>query len=208
MKQFGHIKNVFAPEVVDNLLGILNRLPNTPNSGNLSRAYTNGFQPGDPAYLAVRRIVLDPLERLFDNQLPRLHVGMFLKEHTPWEIHSDYNKGDQNPNVAILIPLQIISDDSAGKTHTIIFNEQSTDNSMQDYLKSNPIVPKYPATELHQQYLDHVPEEQLNYLSLALVAEWSPGDVIYWDRRLLHASDNFVKNGVGEKYALVLFFTD
>jgi hypothetical protein len=46
---------------------------------------------------------------------------------------------------------------------------------------------------------------RLEYVSLYDAYKWYLGSVIYWDRKMLHCSDNFLKNGLAEKNALVLF---
>lgn len=61
------------------------------------------------------------------------------------------------------------------------------------------------AVGLHDTLLSHETVERLEYVSLLGAFKWLPGSVIYWDRKLLHASDNFLKNNVTEKTALVLF---
>jgi hypothetical protein len=69
-------------------------------------------------YPFIKRKILDRLETVFDRPIS-LVTGMLLKAKNPWKIHTDYVKGDVNPDIGILIPLNELPID----THTVIFNE-------------------------------------------------------------------------------------
>ena len=150
-------------------------------------------------YPFIKRKILDRLETVFDRPI-NLVTGMLLKAKNPWEIHTDYVKGDVNPDIGILIPLNELPID----THTVIFNESCTDTFDQTYMSNNTKLINN-AVGLHDTLLSHETVERLEYVSLLGAFKWHPGSVIYWDRKLLHASDNFLKNNVTEKKALVLF---
>jgi hypothetical protein len=124
---------------------------------------------------------------------------MLLKEKFPWQIHTDYIKGDENPDLAVLIPLNKTLID----TNTVIFNEMCTDNFSTFKLNNAKLLDN--ATDIHNSLMSHELIENLEYLSLKGCYRWAPGSVIYWDRKLLHGSDNFLKNNIAEKTALVLF---
>jgi hypothetical protein len=161
-------------------------------------AYTNGFQKKDLIYPFIKKKVLERLEQLFDRPLNLVH-GMILKEKTPRRIHTDYQKQDTNPDLAILIPLN----NTLINTHTVIFNELCMDSFDNYKLKNTQLVNN--AKGMHDNLMSHESEENLKYVSLRNFYCWNPGSVIYWDRKLLHASDNFLQNDVLEKTALVLF---
>jgi hypothetical protein len=108
---------VFSTPEILLLSNTLSNLPDTPNTGEFM-AYANGFQKKDLIYPFIKKKVLERLEQLFDRPLNLVH-GMILKEKTPWRIHTDYQKQDTNPDLAILIPLN----DTLINTHTVIFNE-------------------------------------------------------------------------------------
>jgi hypothetical protein len=132
---------------------------------------------------------------------------MYLKEVKPWRIHSDYVKGDIDPDLAMLIPLEIFPSFD-NKTHTVIFNEECTyENNFTEFLSKHQKIDNN-AVGIAEQHCSHVNPAVLEYLSFAQAHEWEPGALIYWDRKLLHCSDNFLKNGVTEKRALVLFTTN
>jgi len=101
--------------------------------------------------------------------------------------------------MGILIPLNSLS----VNTHTVIFNEFCT-NTFGTYMSNNEKSINN-VVHLHDTLLSHETTERLEYVSLLGAFQWLPGSVIYWDRKLLHASDNFLRNNVTEKTALVLF---
>ena len=197
-KHAGQLLDVFQPEEIQSVLAALTKLNDAPNLGEQFKAYTNGFQPNDLIYPFIKRKVIDRLETLLDRPISLVH-GMLLKENNPWGIHTDYVKGDTNPDLGILIPLN----DIVINTHTVIFNELCTD-TFDTYMSSNTKLINN-AVDIHDTLMSHETPERLEYVSLLGAFQWEPGSVIYWDRKLLHASDNFLKNNVTEKTALVLF---
>jgi len=197
-KHAGQLLDVFQPEEIQSVLAALTKLKDAPNIGEQFKAYTNGFQPTDLIYPFIKRKILDRLETLLDRPIRLVH-GMLLKEKKPWGIHTDYVKGDTNPDMGILIPLN----EQPVDTHTVVFNESCTDNF--DIYMSNNTKSINNAVDIHDTLLSHETTERLEYVSLLGAFKWHPGSVIYWDRKLLHASDNFLKNNVSEKTALVLF---
>jgi len=197
-KHAGQLLNVFRPDEIQSAVDALAKLNDAPNLGEQFKAYTNGFQPTDLIYPYIKHKILSRLETLLDRPIRLVH-GMLLKEKTPWGIHTDYVKGDANPDMGILIPLNSLP----VNTHTVIFNEFCT-NTFDIYMSSNKKT-IYNAVNMHDTLLSHETTERLEYVSLLGAFQWLPGSVIYWDRKLLHASDNFLKNNVAEKTALVLF---
>jgi len=129
----------------------------------------------------------------------QLTHGMDLKEQQPWGIHTDYVKEDLVPDLAILIPLNT----EPLPTHTVMFDQICCD-SFESYLATHAPI-DHNAVDLHDGLMSHETVEQLSHVSLQGAYAWVPGSVIYWDRRLLHASDNFISSGLMQKQALVLF---
>jgi len=160
-----------------------------------------GFHSTDLIYPAIKKIVISKLEGVLDTKL-NLTLGTYLKEFKPFGIHTDYVKGDKNPGLAILVPLNKEPLD----TSTVIFNEECT-STFADFQKEHTKLQNN-ARHLAQSLMSHEPVNKLEYVSLLAVAHWEPGSVIAWDRRLLHSSDNFLANNVKEKRALVLFFNN
>jgi len=196
----GQILNLFSNEEIMHITSILQKLPDSKNSGKFY-AYTNGFVPTDLIYPAIDRLVIKKCEKVFNKSIKVFH-GMMLKEKTPWRIHSDYVKGDDDPDIAILIPLNV----EELNTHTIIFNEKCLDSFPQFILNNNKL--EHNAKDLYNNLCSHDTVDHLEYVSLLAAYKWLPGSMIYWDRRLLHCSDNFLKAGIKEKTALVFFTTN
>ena len=195
----GQFLDIFQPEEIQQLLDILTKLKAAPNTGKF-KAFTNGFQPTDLIYPFIKHKVLSRLETLFDRPIFLSH-GMLLNEKEPWAIHTDYPKGDTHPDMAILIPLNSLPIN----THTVIFNEFCTDHFNIFKFNNKKLLDN--ATDIHNSLMSHELIENLEYVSFQGAYQWIPGSIIYWDRKLLHASDNFLQNDILEKTALVLFTT-
>lgn len=196
----GQFYDIFSLNELTQIKQALLKLPNAPNVGDF-RAYTNGFNSTNLIYPFIQKKVITKLENKLNICL-NLQVGMFLKETIPWNIHTDYLKGDKEPGLAILIPLHTQFID----TNTIIFNQECLDNF--DNFKKENLKLTNNAKHLHNNLMSHEPLENLEYVSHLMTAPWTPGSFIFWDRKLLHASDNFLEKSVNEKQALVLFFND
>lgn len=198
---YGVIPQAFDHTHLDRLVEVFDRLPNQLNSGAVSKAYTNGIDSQHPLYPWICRQILPTIEQKLGVQC-KIRVAMYLKEFIPWTVHSDYQKNDEFPGYAFLIPIDW--DGPAGShTHTVIFNEKSKTN-VEDYIKTADI--KNPMAEnIVNDLCSHESPEVLKFLTLATVARWRKGDLIYWDRELLHSSDNFLSNGISSKRALVIF---
>ena len=197
MEKGGQIFNVFSEDDIKLISTNLHKLSDAKNTGEFF-AYTNGFTKNDLIYPAMKKIVLDKLENVFNRLLHLVH-GMLLKEKRPWTIHTDYIKGDNHPDMAILIPLNT----EELNTHTVLFNEECTDN-IDNFILNNAKLANN-AADLYNNLCSHETIDRLEHLSLLGAYKWIPGSVIYWDRKLLHCSDNFLQNNIKEKIGLVLF---
>ena len=58
---------------------------------------------------------------------------------------------------------------------------------------------------LYKKYMSHQPYEDLQSLEIFKALEWNVGDLIYWDRTSIHASDNFLKNDIESKTFIAFF---
>jgi hypothetical protein len=197
----GQILNVFTLNEIQLLDEFLNKLPNKTNSGGEFFAYTNGFQKKDFVYPAIYKLVIKKIEIVLGRKINLLH-GMLLKEEKPWIIHTDYiKKDDPAPDLAIVIPLNT----EEINTHTVVFNEECLDNFNNFILNNNKL--ENNAKNLYNNLCSHETIDRLEYVSLLRAYKWDPGSMIYWDRKLLHCSDDFLKVGIKEKTALVIFTT-
>lgn len=200
----GQFFNIFSKSELNLLSDVLSRLEDQfnkdidNNDPKFTHAYTNGFMKKDNVYPIIKKMVIERLSALFGKPID-LHIGMYLKEEKPWPIHSDWYKGDQHPDLAILIPLNIQDLD----THTVVFNESYTDRDP-NYEKSKQRLESN-ATDLYNNLCSHETIDRLACVSLLASYPWITGSVIYWDRSLLHSSDNFLSKGIKLKSALVLF---
>jgi hypothetical protein len=186
------VKNFINKEEIKILLDFYSTLPKTFNSGKEKNAYTTGF-PIDTMPLQEFRTRLEDVFGKFN-----VTVSMFLEEFVPWTVHSDFFKNDTNPYFALLIPLKF--DDK--ETHTVVFNELGNHKDWRSNLR---IDKNYPYTRRELELLSHVDSSILSKLSLHRFYKWRPGELIAWDRNLLHTSDNFLLGGMEHKTALVMF---
>lgn len=58
---------------------------------------------------------------------------------------------------------------------------------------------------MYEKYLSHIPYYTLNSLEIEKVFDWNPGSVLVWNRTNLHASSNYIKDGVKSKLGLAIF---
>lgn len=200
------LKNVFSADELDFILKILNKVPE--RSHNWQDVYTNGFTENDFIYSIIKKFVIDRINQLSGKPMGRLTTGMQLITKNPFGIHSDFaRKGDSGHGTAFLIPLYQQTESSVTDcSYTIVFDQfwRETQN-MEDYINTDPDKPVTNADHIWEKHCDHNPREFMQYLSIKLMAPWEPGSVIAWDRELFHTSDNFLKKGITEKSALVLF---
>ena len=202
--------NIFTPDDLELIQKMLARIPK--QSHDLAGVYTNGFTQKDPVYLGIKKIVIDRINQHFSNPIKNLTVGMQLITQDPFGPHSDYgNKGDSGGGHAYLIPLYMKYTDLAVKklpSYTIIFDQVWQDpSSIENYLATNPNAPM-PIPNAEHIWEDHMakwPRKWAKYLSVKTMGEWQLGSAIYWNRDLIHASDDFTAKHIKEKSALVLF---
>lgn len=206
-----HLINVFTSSDLEKIQKALSHIKDQRNA-KYEKIYTNGFTEKDSVYHLIKRWVVDPINVKCMTKIEKITVGMKLISREPFPIHSDFTgKGDAGEGYAYLIPLShspIDGDRPMPQSHTIIFDQSWTASQrMEDYIKSNPQIPKKNADNIWQDHFDHNPREWAQYLSVKLLAPWTPGSVIIWDRKLLHTSDNFIKKNILERTALIIFTT-
>tara|TARA_B100001057_G_scaffold495609_1_gene595064 strand:+ start:272 stop:844 length:573 start_codon:yes stop_codon:yes gene_type:complete len=120
----------------------------------------------------------------------------------PHSIHNDYQppvmplEEGQTPGWAVLFPLR-----SDGTSHTIVFPEQSKNPSPAE----DDAVTGYVFTEEEKKLLSHAPDYSMQRVSSPVIIKWSAGDVIAWDRKNFHSSDNFLEHGTTYKDSVILF---
>ena len=172
--------------LVDKVSGVI---PKQKNNA-VKQTLTSGFN-----YSLVKKIVNEKLKNIFGEF--NVRDCIILEETKPWDIHTDFDKGDTDPYFACLIPLEYDGKD----THTVIFNEEA--KNKEEIFKLPDSSNKLDTQTLAM--LDHCNDKKLQRVSLLSSYKWKRGSLICWHRRLLHASDNFQKNNLDKKKALVMF---
>lgn len=205
--KFGQILDLFSAAEIENITRVLSVVPDQHygRHGTLN----NGFTQQDGIFGVIKSIVIDRINSVCPRPIDKVTVGMQLITSNPYGVHTDYpGKGDAGPGTGYLVPLwtKPITEE---KSFTVIFNEGCTFSAkLADYVSSG-----VPASAHSSEYLwDHIPHnvsyDHFKYLSVGMIAYWHPGSLIYWDRTLFHASDDFSKKGIQQKSALVIFSAD
>jgi hypothetical protein len=177
--------------------------------------YGNGIDEGHQLYPWFWKKCFSQIQSIFGQDLKLARVT-YLNDTKPIILHSDYYQINSRgtPKFAMLIPISTNNDKTfANKTYTVIFNEEDV------YTQGSHTVTKFwepanwnnnkqlkenNAMQYKEEYLSHLKDEDLECLTVDTVAEWKYGSLIYWNERLLHTSDNFTKNNVNSKQALIL----
>jgi hypothetical protein len=194
---FLHKQNVLSEKQINEFNKILdnfiaNKKPREENLPHLSYSVS---------YAHVEK----KLSPILDSLLGSCEVAEVLLQRVvqPHSIHNDYrpptNTTDREPgepHYAVLFPLR-----ADGLSHTIIFPEQSVNASPSE---DDPVT-GYEFTDEHKKLLTHAPDYSMHRVSDPQVVKWSAGDVIAWDRKNFHASDNFIEHGTSYKDSIILF---
>lgn len=207
---YGQKLNIFSDNDINDISIITNKLVDAKNISEKFKAYTNGFTQKDIMFKIIMNKIYHKISDAV-GQHTNVVCGMLLKEFVPWEVHTDYKHqfdvdSTQEPDLAILIPLSTQPNNVYNNTNTVIFNEQCTD--IAEFIEKCQNVKKpvdVGMLEVYNTHCSHCTPEIFGHLSLAGIYPWIPGSLIYWDRKMLHCSDNFLKNGITQKNALVLF---
>ena len=125
----------------------------------------------------------------------------------PYGVHTDYYQNRMlktvDPAYTIIIPLNTCP------THTIAFNQSSEIKSFNEYYSTEhpEIISENLRTskEIRQQYLSHVSDEILDYLTIKEIFAWKKGSAYFCDRKYFHCSDNYIAQGLTNKRALIFW---
>ena len=185
----GQILNAFTFEQMDRIRSACNALSQAPKTQDYGPEYVNGFVEGDGIYPIIRNNIIVPLTRYFGRPLT-LDYGLLMNSHRPLGIHTNVK---DNSDVTILVPLHPTNPEKT-YTSTVIFNQQK----LEEVITPNCV-------DLKDSLLSHETEDNLSRVSLLDIYNWHHNSAIYWNTRFLHASDNYLVNGVDGKSALILF---
>lgn len=204
----GIVDNVFTRNELEVVVDCLSRMPQSfSGAGN----YFAAISQDHIFYSWFCKKIFNKIQELCSDNI-QLLFGSYLFETTPWVLHSDYyHPSAGKPYMAFLIPISVNEDmEQVEKTNTIIFNEQDVYVSNADGQKGwsskewekNRVPKKNNA--IGEPLLSHLSNVDLECLTIKTIANWHLGNVIYWDEKYLHCSDNFSINGVISKQALVI----
>jgi len=172
--------------------------------GTLLKAWYEYFTPAGNQ--EILKILLPKLQKYLHHDIiiNDLHI---LTSYYPYIIHSDVLSGvDQNfdnalPAWTIIIPLNNYN------SKTIIFNEESP-TTKDPYVWLVDKTPKDNKNkEFFKEYLDHNSIKLADYLTVHEIFDWRKGYLNATSRSKFHSSDNFRKNGIEEKRAIVMWST-
>ena len=207
----GRIDNIFSR---DELIYLIKYFANLSKS--VVTYDTNSFagiSQAHPLYSWFCKNMFDKIQQLTENNI-QLLFGSYLYENNPWPVHCDYyHKSVGSPYKAFLVPISVDEDMSlVEKTNTIIFNEEdvyvdtSATNKMWNPMSWNATKTKKENNAMiaQDQHLSHIPVDDLECLTIQNILNWKLGSVLYWDEKLLHSSDNFRKNNINSKQAIVI----
>jgi hypothetical protein len=126
-----------------------------------------------------------------------------LDSRLPWDVHNDYviecSQSQLKPYCVVMIPLQTVD------AKTIFFNQSAEYKEFGRYKEENPPIPDHVPHEDWNSMLGHCRIKDRFWLSIDQVYNWQQGDLIVFDRRQWHSSDNFIDNGLSNKRAIILF---
>lgn len=126
----------------------------------------------------------------------------------PYKIHSDYYQkkilpAKLMPAYTFIIPL------ADCESHTLAFNEASEIKTPDEYIKQYNLVPlpkdQQISQDVYDRYLTHCDKDLMQYLSLKEIFPWRAGSFYACDRKHFHCSDNYYKNNLKEKRAIVIW---
>jgi hypothetical protein len=154
------------------------------------------------AHLEIESILTAKIESLLQKKLIVTDAHT-LESKIPYQIHTDFvhNNHGRNPEYTVLIPLDTYD------SITVCFNEWAEDYNDFEIFKQNyqgekklKMDPKFCASRL-----SHLHPHDLKYLTVHDTFAWTKGSVFAMDRRYFHCSDNFIKRGLDQKRAIVLW---
>ena len=130
----------------------------------------------------------------------RSHI---LDSRLPWDVHNDYvincRPSDLEPYVVVMIPLE------TAPTRTIFFEQSSEYKEFGRYKQEHEPIPNHVPADEWADMLTHCRWRDRFWLSIDHVYEWKQGDLVIFDRRQWHSSDNFVQSNLNNKRAIILF---
>lgn len=194
----GQIENFFSISHLEKIVKTFNRVQPILGGGN--NCY--GIDQKHLAYLWLKSSILQPIAKEFNSDL-KLIFAVFLDCVIPFPIHNDLKEIPEKNGkhfLSFLIPYSVDNDISKCQhASTLIFNEIYEDlNDLHTCSVDNNF------SDFYEEKISHVHKQTTYAVSLKKELIWSPGDLLWWDSRLLHVSNNFIKNGYSSKQGIVI----
>jgi hypothetical protein len=177
--------------------------------------YGDGIDETHQMYQWFVKKCFSKIQETFGNDLILSRVT-YLDKAVPIALHSDYYQinGKNRPKLAMLIPISSNNDRTfANSVSTIIFNETDVSVESSTHITrywdrtswdKTREVKENNAMQYQDKYLNHISSDDLECLTVHTIADWKFGSLIYWDEQLLHTSNDFTKNNVKSKQAIIL----
>jgi hypothetical protein len=196
----GQYFNIWTKDELDSIVEVMQEIPFTAIRNNQCR----GIDENNVEYFWFIDTVYNRIQKLFDQDI-KLVFGMLLHEEVPWGIHTDAYHCSKFPDresaLSILIPYSLDNSvENLDQGYTLVFNEWTTTN---DSILQLPDQDNS-AVSIYQEHLSHNPLDVVKKLTVKGIYQWQLGSVIYWDSRLLHDSNNFLRYGLSSKQAIVI----
>lgn len=175
-----------------------------PKTGNYV-CYTKNLFLYDQ-HRVLGNLLLPKLAQEFGPRL-RVQSAHVLYSSEPYGIHSDVLSGnreqheDKTPSWTFIIPL-----DTYDST-TVVFEQISPEiKTVSEWVAAtNPPKLDVITEEEIEKYFTHVPRSDLEYLSIESTFKWTKGTLFAASRSKFHTSDNYIKNGVSGKEAIIIW---
>ena len=209
-----NVANLFTSEEMDEVDHLIQAIGkhDIDDSGSYQDSGKNGKHAGKVisnniywnyhSHPEIEKILTPKIEDLIQKKLSVTDAHI-LEAKIPYLIHTDvlHNNRGLSPEYTIIIPLETYDSIS------ICFNEWEEESNDFEEFKQNyqgekklKMDPKFCASRL-----SHLHPKDLMYLTLHDTFVWTKGSVFAMDRKYFHCSDNFLRRGLNQKRAIILW---
>ncbi len=148
-----------------------------------TQAHINEKNPG---YLWFKKVVFPKIKNLFGDDIG-LIFAMYQSTQAPVKLHNDYEVDyipeyvTGKPYVSMLIPFSVDHKaELCSNTSTVILQPGHQD-------------------DLYETLLSHCDLKEVSKYELKDNHVWKTGDLVWWDTKLTHASNNFRKTNTSKE---------
>lgn len=155
----------------------------------------------------IRDLLEPKFKQLFDFNFVIDHSHILVSQD-PYEVHTDYYQ-HKNYSLKLLPAYTLIIPLDNYNSNTIVFEQLSEIKDFGQYLETTKPEPvKNPMSGTFvAEYLSHINQKFLPYLSLKEVFPWKQGSIHAADRRYFHSSDNYRQRGLTSKKAFIFWLS-